>query len=247
MFGHLTNDTFAATLIGDRAVFNALNEPAPFAGKFTMMVPGEPGDPSVPAGHGFGTVRVNAAGRARFAGILADGTRVSQSAALSKDGMWPLYASLYSGRGQIWSWITFSNQAESDLKGGLSWIKCPNAKALYYPNGFTNEYQSIGSAYLAPLGRTILNFSEGKLEFIGGDLASCITNHLSLGLKSKVDTGDKRFTMSFTLPNGTYKGRVDDPANGESRQFRGAVLQKLNAGYGFLLGDSQSSGVVFCP
>ena len=212
-----------------------------------MVIPGVEGDASIPAGNGFGVLRVDTRGMARFAGVLADGTHVSQSAALSKDGLWPLFVPLYAGNGQIWSWLEFTNRTDSDFDGTLTWIKSPDARAHYYANGFANQYPTVGSAYLAPVGSNILNLASARLEFSGGNLGAGFTNSITLGERSKINTGEKGFGMRFALGSGTYLGTVSEPVSGKTLPFRGAVLQKLNAGYGFLLGTDQSSGVVFSP
>jgi hypothetical protein len=248
IFGHVTDGTWVATLSGDRAVFSSKTNQAPYAGSFTMLVPGQNGDVSVPTGSGFGSVRVDASGRARFVGTLADGTKVSQSAPLSKQGKWPFYASLYSGNGLVLSWFSFTNQASSDFDGLMSWIKLPNAKARYYFNGLTNDCAVVGSAYHAPVGVNVLNLTSAKLRFCGGNLVCDFTNSVTVGPNSKVtDSDDGNLAMSFSLSTGIFRGNAADPSTGKSLPFGGAVLQKLDAGYGFLLGTNQSSQVVFEP
>jgi hypothetical protein len=249
IFGQVTNELWAATLLGDRAVFNSRTNPAPFRGKYTLLVPGQSGDMSTPAGNGFGTVYVGPAGTALFAGRLADGAMVSQGAQVSKNGLWPLYAPLYLGNGSLLSWLAFTNQAGSDLNGSLSWIRSSNPKAHYYPGGFTNDFNinAVGSAYLPPVRTNILDLADAQLEFSGGDLANSFTNFLTLGLNSTVKSGSNHLAMTFVLSAGTYYGTVKDPSSGKTWPFRGAVLQKMNAGYGYLLGTNQSSSVVFEP
>src|SRR5207249_6379376 len=116
IFGRVSDGIWVSSLSGDRAVFNAKTNPAPYRGSYTLRVPGQDGDPSLPMGDGFGTVRVNSSGLIRLGGTLSDGTKVSQGAPLSRQGLWPLYATLYSGRGSLMSWLAFTNQANSDLK-----------------------------------------------------------------------------------------------------------------------------------
>ena len=116
IFGTLTADTFTSALQGDRAVFSSLKgHTSPFAGTYTLILPGQDKDPTLPEGDGYGTVRVSAAGVATFTGTLADGTVVSQSAPVSKNGDWPFYLSLYSGRGCMQSWLAFTNEDSDDI------------------------------------------------------------------------------------------------------------------------------------
>jgi hypothetical protein len=212
-----------------------------------MIMPGQTNDPTMPMGTGHGTVYVYANGAVRFAGTLGDGTKVSQSVSLSPDGQWPLYASLYSGYGLVMSWMTFTNLPQSDLNGALSWIKLPDARARYYRSGFTNECEAVGSAYIVP-GRTnnVLNFGSSRMDFIGGNLMTNLSTPIVVGPRNSQASGDG-LTMSFSLSSGTFSGRTLDPATKRWLSFSGVVLQKMNAGYGYVLGTNQSSQVILTP
>jgi List-Bact-rpt repeat protein/fibronectin type III domain protein len=250
IFGRLTDGVWDSTLSGDRSVFNARTNPAPYAGSYTLCFPGQDSDASLPNGDGFGCVRVSLAGVARLAGTLSDGTKISEAAPLSRHGMWPLYVPLYSGQGSLMSWLAFTNRPSDDLSGAVSWIKPAQSLARYYPRGFTNECNVIGSLYLAPVGPTnnVLNLTNASVTFSGGDLMSGFTNFVTIGLNSQVLklSGD-RLTMSFSRSQGTFLGNTTDPSSGKSLSFKGAVLQKLNVGYGFLMGTNRSSRVVIGP
>ena len=168
--GTVTDGSWSAALAGARSTFNARTKPAPLAGSYTLILPGNSSNPSVPAGDGFGTIKVSTSGLLRFAGTLSDGSRVSQGAWLSPEGKWPLYASLYSGNGSLVSWQDFTAQTSDDVHGLLSWIKNADARALYYPSGFTTELNAEGSVYHQPStgSQKILAIGNGKAEFTGG-------------------------------------------------------------------------------
>ena len=102
-------------MLADRLVFSKSQHPTSRAGNYSLIIPGDAQDNSSPGGDGYGTVKVDASGAILFNGSLADGSKVSQSSALSKQGIWPLYASLYGGQGAIISWLQFTNQTDSDL------------------------------------------------------------------------------------------------------------------------------------
>jgi hypothetical protein len=53
--------------------------------------------------------------------------------------------------------------------------------------------------------------------------------------------------MGISVGNGLFRGKVVDPSTGKAGSFSGVVLQKLNAGYGFLLGTNLCSEVVLAP
>ena len=243
--GHLTDGTWTATLSGDLAVFGKAN-PAPFAGNYTLVIPGSETNSSLPAGDGFGTVKVNASGRVNFAGTLADGTKISQSATLSKIGYWPLYIPLYSGNGSLMSWLAFASNTTNDFSGTLSWIKQAGSKSKYYLGGFTCECDTFGSTYVST--GSILNLPTANLTFSGGGLASAITNSITIGPGSKIITPGKDLKVSFSASTGTFKGTFLDPASGKPLSFSGAVFQKLNAAYGVLFGaGDQTSEVGLAP
>jgi hypothetical protein len=249
VFGHVVNHAYKAALQGDRAVFSAKTNPSPFAGTYTLVLPGLcDGKGGVTLGDGYGTARVDGNGRVKFKGVLADGTKIAQSAVVSKDGAWPLYIPLYKGAGSMLSWLTFSDQAESDLGGKLSWIKLPSFMARYYPTGLTNESDVVGSKFVRRTGSPVLDLAQARLEIKGGDLLADICSPVSLGADNKaVNSGAEQVSVSFSSSSGTFAGKAIDPSTGLPVAVKGVVLQKLNRGYGFVLGSDQSSQVVFQP
>ncbi|MCU0785646.1 MAG: hypothetical protein MUF81_16695, partial [Verrucomicrobia bacterium] len=245
--GRLTDGNWVSNLGAKRSAYNTRLNPAPQAGNYTMIVPGQTNDLTGPMGTGYGTVRVYTSGMVRFAGALPDGTKVSQSTLLSPDGQWPLYAQLYSGYGLVMSWMTFTNLPQSDLNGDLSWIKQPNIRARYYPGGFINECEAVGSVYVAPVGNNqVLNFGNSYMDFIGGNLMTNFSTPIVVGPRNYQASG-AGLTMKLSLSSGTFSGKTFDPATRKWLSFGGVVLQKLNAGYGYLLGTSQSSQVILTP
>ena len=248
--GRLTDGTWVSTLSGYRAVFNTQTNPAPYAGAYTLRLPGQDGDAALPGGDGFGTVQVSSNGLAVFAGKLADGTAFSQSAQLSREGLCPLYVPLYSGHGLLLSWLAFTNQPNDDFHGLLSWLKPADLAGRVYPGGFAYQCLATGSAYRRPVASTnqVLNFTNAYLGFSGGNLVADFTNSVVLGLNNQLaNLSSNPLTWSFSLATGTFKGSAIDPATGKALPFSGAVFQKENAAYGFLLGTNQSSRVSLAP
>ena len=192
---------------------------------------------------------MNTKGTANLAGALADGTKISRSAPLSAGGLWPLFAPLYSGGGSVLSWIVFTNRANDDLNGELSWIKSANPTAKFYAGGFTNDNVAVGSSYVPPVpGVSILNLTSANVEFSEGNLIAPFVNPISVAPNSAVQNlGTNSLTMKFSLSSGTFKGKVVDPASGLKKTFSGVVLEKMDAGYGFLLMTNLSSSVVLAP
>jgi hypothetical protein len=249
--GDLTDGNWLAVLSGDRATWNATTNPAPVAGTYTVVIPGQTSDPTLPTGDGSGSVKVTAGGIASFSGTLGDGTKVSQSAYISKQNMWPFYAYLYSGNGSMLSWIAIHQPAQNNLNinGQVSWIKLAIPGALDFPGGFTNECQIIGSTYVPPVvttGDHILNLDSAGVVFDASALRPSFTNMVALGRSSRVtNLSSNQLSLTFSLTTGTFRGSVTDPKLHKPITFVGAVLQGLNAGYGTLLGHGQSAKVSF--
>ena len=124
---------WTATLNGDRALFNAKTNACTLAGKYTLLLPGLPHDAFVPGGHSYGAVTIDSNGVVSLKGYLSDKTSAAQKVPLSKNGQWPLYVPLYSGKGSLLSWVGFTNRPTDDFHGLLNWSKPVVPKAKYYP------------------------------------------------------------------------------------------------------------------
>jgi hypothetical protein len=189
---------------------------------------------------------VNSSGQVSFVGTLADGTKVSQSATVSGKGFWPLYLSLYSGKGSLMSWLAFASKTNSDLAGRLIWLKQAISGSKYYPGGFSCDCEAFGSVYSVTY--PVLNLPTASLTFFGGGLASGITNSITIGARNQVGTPGTQLKLSFTASTGTFSGTFLDTANCKTLTFNGAVFQKLNAAYGTLFGTgNQTSEVSLTP
>jgi hypothetical protein len=243
---------WVAALLADRAVFDAGTNPATrYAGKYTLVIPGADGDASTPEGHGYAAITVDAGGKATLTGSLADSTNFSQTVPVSKDGELPVYASLYGGKGSVWSWLTFdTNQPATGLGGWLTWIKLPQPTARFYPAGFTNEVTAVGSRYTPPPTATnrVILMTNGVAVFEGGNLVGPVTNLIALTVSNTIiNLSSNKLSLSLTLPNGLFSGLVQIPGTTRSNAFRGALLQSDAAGYGYFLGTNQSGRVYFGP
>jgi hypothetical protein len=89
-----------------------------------------------------GTVTLNKNGNVQWNAALADNTKVSGKSTLSKDGLWPIYSSLYGGNGSLIGWLQITN-GNSHLGGSAIWIM--PAGQTTYPNGLTNQLDASGS------------------------------------------------------------------------------------------------------
>lgn len=246
--GTISDGHWLAELAADRAVFNSLtNSATQYAGKYTVVIPG--GDnAAVPEGDSYGTVSVDMAGKIALNGSLSDGTAFSQTTTVSKHGHWPLYVPLYSGKGSVLSWITFTNRPADDVHGWLNWTKPPQLTAKFYSAGFTIETEAIGSRYQFSKGVPALNFSTGQVWFAKGNLPTAFTNQVVLKTNNTVlNLSTNRLSLSLTTSSGLFGGSVVNPMTGKLTSFKGVVLQKQELGSGYFLGTNQSGRVLLGP
>lgn len=241
--GTVSDGNWLAELAGDRAVYSKTNL-CPLAGKYTLALPGLPGDEFVPGGTSYGTVTISTLGAVAFKGSLADKTTATQKGQVSRNGEWPLYVPLYSKKGSVLAWVTVT---EDDMSGLLNWSKPANPKSKHYKLGFTtNTIEVIGSSYL-PSTKTnaVLNLSAAEIYLDGGNLPLSLTNTFTLAAGSKVtDAGPHKLKLSFTAATGLFKGSLT-PTNAGMKAiaFSGVVLQNTTNAAGYFLGTNQSGAV----
>ena len=241
--------SWMAALEGDHAVFSSKTNPALQAGNYTLIVPGSPGSATEPGGDGYGTIKMDASGKAQLAVSLADGTKATATAVLSKDGALGVYVPLYRSQGLILSWITFATTPTADLGGKLNWIKPPTSASKYYPRGFTLQTTITGSKYSQPArGTPILSFTDARLVLTGGGLTSPSVNPITLDANNRV-TSTNKVRLTFMLSTGTFTGSAPNPTGGRTKtiSFGGVVLQKRNEAKGSFLGTTESGEVLLAP
>lgn len=245
--GIVTDGTnFTANLVANRAVYNAKTNPAPFAGKYTLIFPGSNGK-GFPQGDGFGTATVSTSGAIKLAASLADGTKIAASSVATAGGQWPFYTPLYSGKGQILGWLIFSNTVPESLMGDVNWIKSSSIPgARINPGGFDFETTVVGSAY-SSTASPLIGFNNGMVILSGGNLPNNITNNVSVNGSSIVNTSGNKLTMKLNASSGVISGSIVNPLTGISSSFSGVLLQNQDVGMGYSLGTNQSSLFFFGP
>jgi cyclophilin family peptidyl-prolyl cis-trans isomerase len=243
-------DVWTATLNADRSVFNARTNPAAFAGKYTMIFPSTTNSPAEPGGDGYATVSVSTGGGISFKGELADGTKVTQKAPLSKNGEWPLYLSPYKGKGSLLSWVAFDpNQPMTDLNGTFYWFKQAQA-AKYYSGGFTNDSMIAGSRFTPPNATNrMLDVTNVVVGFTNGNLPAEFANNAMVDALGKVTDLDltNKFKMTISKANGSFNGSVLPPGVAKATALKGVVLQKAKTASGFFVNTNQSGRVSIGP
>jgi hypothetical protein len=160
-----------------------------------------------------------------------------------------VYIPLYGGGGSVWGWLQFDgSHPAATVNGTLNWIKPPRPGATYYLLGFTNYVAAGGSRYTAPANANtrVINLTDGVVWFEGGNLSAPFTNNVTLTSSNRVINGSaNKLNLSITTSNGTFTGSVNVPGTTRTNTFKGALLQDLDAGFGYFLGANQSGRVFF--
>jgi hypothetical protein len=146
--------------------------------------------------------------------------------------------------------VAFKQKSGSDMVGKVFWVRPPDANATFYPQGFVQQSDVVGSVYKANKGpnKRLLDFEEGMLTFSGGNLGTAFTNYVSIRSKNIVTTSNSsNFSLDVAEAKGTFRGRATDPATGLSWPFEGVLMQGQGMGRGFMIGTNATSRVLLIP
>jgi len=250
MDGTLSDGNWTADLRAHRPTFNAVTNPFTQAGRYTVLIAGDPDPAHAPAGTSVGAVTVDASGRLTLTGTLADGTPVAQKVPLSPDGEWPLFVRLYNGGGELIGWENFSEALDRDVDGTVVWNKPGAAAGTLYTNGFGLGTTLSGARYHPPTGPQdlLLSYANPVAAFSHGNLEGPFANALQLKPGNVIaNLGTNRLTMSIALPTGLFSGSVTVPGSTRVLLFKGALHQKGDYGGGYFPGLNQGGRVQVGP
>lgn len=236
-----------------RPGFHPVNNPADVDGRYTfIMPPAEGRGENAPAGSGFGHATVNMGGRVRAFFTMGDGTRFSHSGFVTRENRWPLFQSLYGARsgGHVAGEIQFRDlPGISRFDGELAWVKPPNPRQRFYPDGFTIRQVTIGTHYQRPdRGKSALQNSSGDEAFVflfegGGVLLPfeevpaivAPSNRISSEALPEGASLTGRINPANGLVNGVYR----DPLRGVTFRFQGVAYQEQRLFLGLYFGANQ--------
>ena len=241
--GYVSDGSWTVPLSAERLVWDKKSAPASgHAGQYTTSVD-RATDAAKPNGYGYGTVTVDVGGTVKLIGALGDGTKVTQSATVSKTGLWPLYVSGYGGKGSALGWVPLNNATNAIAP--VVWTKDPVAGPLY-PDGFKISTRLFCSPYHPPTpGNRVMQVSEGYAVLEGGALTALFVNELSLSSQNKVtNLGDYKLSVKFVPKTGLFTGTVNEPGTGTKLKFSGIVFQTDDLAVGTFIARSRSGSIV---
>ncbi|MCX6895914.1 MAG: hypothetical protein NTZ16_10535, partial [Verrucomicrobia bacterium] len=242
------DEGWIAYLDADRSVFGTVKT-NPYAGTFTLAIPGRAGDTNLPAGDGFIYATVSQQGAITASVGMSDGQALSVSSAISKDGRWPFFLDFGSSyKGMIMGWIQFSNNAPlSPVGGDLFWIK-EGGKTGYYNGGFTNSFiPAAGSTYVVPAsGKRGVAMTNALVVLADGNLRQPLTNSLIVTAWNQLQmlTTAGNMQLYFDPSSARLNGSFDHPATRQGGvRIRGIYVRGENQFHGYFLGTNQSGSV----
>ena len=185
------------------------------------------------------TVNLATSGLITAAGALADGALFSQSASVSRDGRWPMFISLYKGKGLLISWMQFD--PTGNLAGNAFWVKLASIDR-FNSEGFTNRVVVSGSAYTPPApGTRVLNLTNAAVTLAEGNLAAPLVAAAVLSNNNQFTlSGTNGIKLTLLSASGLVNGTFIHPQTRLTTAIKAVVLQNNNTIQGFFLGTNQS-------
>lgn len=216
----------------------------------------------IPEGVGYAALTVTPAGVVNWTGRLAEGTSVTRSLRLGREGQIPMHNLLYGGTGSIQGWVNVRTEliGESEVNGQISWVKKQqvNSRSSNYPKGFPlHPLQVAGGAFFA--NKAVfeqLGLEEGlpnaRLSFEGGWGGGEPDNgyfDVLLGISStnriqSPDSGENpdlvRMT-SLSAQSGLFRGEFTQRGGAEKVLWYGMLVPKTKGGTGWFLRTIEES------
>jgi|GEM_PF-1317500 len=237
--GQLTDGNWGVPVLCDRAVFDGKSQIASEKGTYTMAFLGSTNDLAPLFGDGYGTFTVKADGTIQLAGVLADGTTITQTTGVAKDGRWPLFAGPYGGKGYLAGWLQFTNTGTGCLSGEPVWVK-QTFKTTYYGQGLTNTLQAIGSTYDAKA-KPVLNLENPEVFFWGGSLNDPLAfPAIPANTNALAYSGTNNLKLTVTSTSGLISGKFAYPTAKTSLTVKGVILQQAGFATGFFQSTNRS-------
>jgi hypothetical protein len=247
--GTVSDAGWTAGLTADRGVFSATtNKAVNYEGLYTLAIAGSEDAATSPGGFDWAALSISPAGLITVAGSLADGTAISQSVSVSKDGRWPFYAAYAAppagNGGAVFGWLSFSNEPATALGGTVNWFRPAGRGPAFYQSGFTNlAVPVVGSVY-NPAARPPLALTNGQVTLGGGNLPFAITNQVTLSSNGTITVAPpntNKLALTINKTTGAISGSFANPSNPKQTvKINGVVLQNQTNAVGYFLGTNQS-------
>ena len=211
--------------------------------RYTAVLPSSIANSSM--GYGFVLLQVDAKGRAKLTGKLADGTPLAASVYLGPSAggdSWklPVFLSLYPGAiGLLAGEAEISGEQLKSLEGGLGWYRPPDVpKSSLLPEGYFGELVVLGGRYEKPAkGEYYLQgdaYGGFYLDVMGGSTYPQKERKQgywdfknSPRLFAPRSSG---WSFKYIAPTGLLRGTVPETVDGKTRalKFEGVVVPRID-------------------
>ncbi len=248
---------WTATLSAIHAGFGGTMRATNYEGNYLLAIITNNANVPAPPGCGFASASINANGSVTLSATLGDGSAfTSTGTAISQSGEWPLYGSLFSGKGSVLAWVKFpARGAASQMTSGQAlWFETAGSGSHYYTNGFnllTNDLNLLLDRYVPPAkGVAVLPGVNYTVLLYGGNLSSNLSNNITISSNNAVVvTGLNPYQLSLAInaSAGTFSGSFVSPANNGKTALKGVLLPGANSGFGYFLGINQTGGILIQP
>jgi len=231
-------NSWISPLVCYRAATKLSTKTTPATGKYILSL-----DPTNwPNTNGYASLSVGSGGILTLSGALPDGASFSESARVSKDGVWPLYVipTGYKTNGMLMGWMGWeTNLAPGSSSGQLYWYKAANI-GTYYTNGVNTNVNSTGTNYVAPAADSYsIVFQAGTNNLLGSNNLSVARTGGQFAV-SKPAPADK-LAISLSA-SGVLTGHFVSTNADKPLQFKGAFFGQSQGGSGFILEDDGQTG-----
>lgn len=255
--GIVAGQDFNSAILADRAVYHARDNPAPQIGTYTFAVEPDAAALLAPVGYGAGTLVVDGAGRTRLSGRLADGSAVTFTGHVSRNGAWPLYVPLYGRSGSIAGSGLFADLHDSDTSGRFFWYKPSRPRDARFKDGFMSRPTLFAQRYVRPpltasrlLPQWDATNGVGTLRLAGPDLLTELIQPVTWQVGNQLTTDGsviEGVRWSPTANTGLFSGSFIDPQTMRRFPMNGALLQKTGEGLGWFEGPNSTGAVLLEP
>lgn len=253
----ITRGADSADISGWRLVWKTVGNPAVAAPRrfnFLLRPPALPA--GLPRGDGWGSFVLGRDGRLTLAGRAGDGEAFTCASLAGPLGEVPLYQTLYTPKGSLLGVLDIdlldTGSLASDVLGGaVEWLRTPNSRSRYYPDGIALvTVNAVGAAYVPPvepalvLGMTVAD--RARLLFDEGGLAGASIDpdvgelEILTGNKTKFSSGNPaNATLTITSATGLISGgfKLSDNELRTGPAFAGKKLPRTASFTGVITHD----------
>ncbi len=212
----------------------------------------------IPEGVGYAALTVTTGGVVSWVGRLAEGTTLTRSLRLGREGQISLHGLLFSGTGSVQGWVTIRpdlvTPSQSEVDGELNWVKNAqeNSRSTNYREGFPLHTLTVtGGAYVA--NRPVMEqlgledvVPNARLSFEGGWGGGVVDNgyfDVLLGISSAnriqpPDSDENPDLVSVTglsAQSGLFRGEFSQRGSGRKVLWYGMLVPERKLGMGWFL------------